>query len=150
MEGPDEASIMAELHYVDPEAALDWLARAFGFATRIVVRDDQNRLVYSESGFGDCTVAVLPELGDKNRSPRRLEDVNTQSVRMRTSMDVRLHCDRARTAGAKILQEPEQFFFGDLTYFVADLEGHIWSFAQPIPGEARRPPEGWTVSFPST
>lgn len=33
-------------------------------------------------------------------------------------------------------------------YFVADLEGHIWSFAQPIKGRAGPPPEGWSIEIP--
>ncbi len=75
--------------------------------------------------------------------------VNTQTVRVRFPIDVAEHCENARAAGAYVIREPEQFYFGDLTYFVADLEGHIWTFAQPIPGKAGPPSEGRKVSFPS-
>jgi len=144
-----ETLIVAELHYVDPEAALGWLEKVFGFRTRIVVRDDRGNFVFSESEVGHSqSVAVLPEMGEKNRSPLRVDGTNTQTVRIRSQVDVTEHCERARSLGATIVSEPEQFFFGDLTYFVADLEGHIWAFAQPIKGKAGSPPEGWSVEMP--
>ncbi len=141
--------VAAELHYKDPEAALIWLAKVFDFKTRIVVKDQQGNLVYSESGWDEHTVAVLPEMRDTNKSPLTIGGVNTQTVRIRSSVDVKKHCEKARGMGATIVSEPEIFFFGDLTYRVLDVEGHIWTFAQPVPGQAGRPPEGWTVSFPS-
>ena len=39
--------------------------------------------------------------------------------------------------------------FGDRVYVAADLEGHLWSFAQRGPGAGGPPPDGWTISFPS-
>ena len=144
-----ETLIVAELHYADPVAALGWLEKVFGFTTRIVVRDDMNNFVFSESEVGQGqSVAVLPEMGEKNQSPLRVAGINTQTVRVRSQVNVLEHCERARSLGAKILSEPEQFFFGDLTYFVADLEDHIWAFAQPIKGKAGPPPEGWSVEVP--
>ena len=143
-----ETLVVAELHYVDPISALIWLEKVFGFKTRIVVRDDNGNFVFSESEVGHGqSVAVLPEIGDKNRSPLRVEGINTQTVRIRSPMDVVEHCERARSLGAEIVSEPDQFFFGDLTYFVSDLEGHMWAFAQPIKGKAGPPPEGWSVEF---
>lgn len=141
--------IVAELYYRDPDAALDWLSRAFGFETHMVVRDAEDRLVFAESGWKDCRVAVLPEQPGLTQSPLAVNGLNTQTVRIRSSNDVIAHCEHARACGAQIIREPEQFFFGDLTYFVTDLEGHLWSFAQSISGAAGTPPEGWSVSFPS-
>ena len=42
------------------------------------------------------------------------------------------HCARARTAGATILAEPEDQFYGDRIYRAADLEGHVWTFSQHV------------------
>ena len=150
MSDAEEVRIVAELHYKDPLAALKGLGDAFGLSTRIIVHDAQDNFVFAEAGWGDeNTVAVLPEQPDLNRSPASVGGVNTQTVRVRSPIDVAKHCENARAAGARIIREPEQFFFGDLTYFVADIEGHIWTFAQPIRGKAGAPPEGWKVSFPS-
>lgn len=141
--------VVAELHYKDPETALEWLDDVFGLKTRIVVKDQHDEFVFSEVEIGGISIAVLPETGDRNLSPIRTGGVNTQSVRIRADIDVKAHCANARARNAEIIQEPEQFFFGDLTYFVADLEGHVWAFAQPIKGKAGPPPEGWTVTISS-
>jgi uncharacterized glyoxalase superfamily protein PhnB len=42
------------------------------------------------------------------------------------------HGARARQAGAKIAMEPADQFYGDRTYMAVDLEGHYWTFAQPV------------------
>lgn len=143
----DDVLVVAELHYKDPETALDWLERVFGLKTRIVVKDENGAFVFSEVEIGGVAIAILPEMGERNLSPIRIGGVNTQTVRIRSDMDVKIHCANARVNNAEIIREPEQFFFGDLTYFVADLEGHVWAFAQPVKGEAGPPPEGWTVTI---
>jgi uncharacterized glyoxalase superfamily protein PhnB len=43
--------------------------------------------------------------------------------------DVDAHCERARSAGATILREPETEPYGRL-YNAADLEGHRWMFME--------------------
>jgi uncharacterized glyoxalase superfamily protein PhnB len=141
--------ITTELHYRDPDAALAWLAHAFGFRTRMVVADERGRIVFAETGLSEATVAIVPEEPETKRSPQALSGANTQAVRVRGDFDVESHCARARAAGATIVQEPMQFFFGDRVYVAADLEGHLWSFAQRIPGAGGPPPDGWSITFPS-
>ena len=46
--------------------------------------------------------------------------------------NVDAHCKRSRAAGAKILQEPEDTFYGDRNYTAQDPEGHHWVFGQHI------------------
>ncbi len=149
MSDKDGVEILAELHYQDPIAALDWLGEAFGFETRLVVKNADGVLVFAESGWGQYTVAILPEENNLACSPAAINGTNTQTVRMRSYRDVVAHCAKAKAAGARILSEPEQYFFGDLAYKVADLEGHIWTFAQRILGSEEPPPAGWTINFPS-
>ena len=38
----------------------------------------------------------------------------------------------ARQAGAKIVMEPADQFYGDRTYIATDLKGHYWTFSQPV------------------
>ena len=55
--------------------------------------------------------------------------------RRSTSISTRVldaHCERARAAGAEIIREPEDEFYGDRTYMAKDPEGHVWSFAQNL------------------
>jgi uncharacterized glyoxalase superfamily protein PhnB len=44
--------------------------------------------------------------------------------------DIDGHCERARAAGAVILQEPTDQFYGARTYRARDPEGHVWTFDQ--------------------
>jgi uncharacterized glyoxalase superfamily protein PhnB len=43
--------------------------------------------------------------------------------------EVDAHCARARSAGAKVLEEPALRPWGDRMYCAADLEGQFWMFA---------------------
>ena len=43
--------------------------------------------------------------------------------------DVDAHFERARAAGAEIVQEPADQEYGDRRYDAKDPEGHFWSFA---------------------
>ena len=42
------------------------------------------------------------------------------------------HFERARNAGAKIIEEPEETFYGHRRYGAEDPEGHQWYFVQEI------------------
>ena len=46
--------------------------------------------------------------------------------------DVDKHFATAKAAGAGILGEPSDQFYGDRTYGAEDPEGHQWSFAQHV------------------
>jgi uncharacterized glyoxalase superfamily protein PhnB len=147
MPGAEGIEVKAELVYEDPEGALAWLSDAFGFETRMVVRDHRQQIIFAETGLGEHTVAIGPER-PLVRSPKNAGGA-TQCVQFRFFEDVDAHCARARAAGATILREPELFFFGDRSYDVADHEGHVWSFNQRVPGAVGAPPTGWTISFAS-
>jgi uncharacterized glyoxalase superfamily protein PhnB len=142
-------TVTAELHYRDPRAALDWLSRAFGFETRMMIADEDGRVIFADVVLGSASFAITPEEPTRKQSPAALGGANTQLVRIRGEFDVDAHCTRARAAGAVIVQEPVEFFFGDRVYVAADLEGHLWSFAQRIPGAGGPPPDGWTITIPS-
>jgi uncharacterized glyoxalase superfamily protein PhnB len=46
--------------------------------------------------------------------------------------DVDAHFARAKAAGASILEEPTDQFYGDRRYIARDLEGHEWTFATHV------------------
>ena len=66
------------------------------------------------------------------RSPASVGGANTQSTHVLLTGDLDGHCARARAAGATIVAEPEDQFYGDRTYRASDLEGHVWTFAQHV------------------
>ncbi|SCB07989.1 VOC family protein [Cupriavidus alkaliphilus] len=122
----------AALFYKDPLAALDWLERAFGFERVMVIRDQQGQLVHSEMRFGDSYLMVGSEWADFTASPASIGDKNTQTVHVHLPDGLDQHCERARAAGAVILREPQDEFYGDRTYTARDAEGHVWTFGQTV------------------
>ena len=118
--------------YKDPVAALDWLEKAFGFERMMVITDAAGRLVHSEMRFGDGYIMVGGEFADFVASPASVGGKNTQSIHVHLKDGIDAHCARARAAGAVIVREPEDQFYGDRVYSAKDPEGHVWSFGQTV------------------
>lgn len=125
-------SFSSALCYRDPKAALRWLEAAFGFEPFMVISDQQGNLMHSEMRFGGGVIMVGSEWSADHKSPANLGGKNTQTVHVHLPSDLDAHCERARKAGAEILQEPETQFYGDRTYRARDPEGHIWTFGQTV------------------
>ena len=68
--------------------------------------------------------------GSEYKNPKRLGQA-TQSLYINIA-NVDRHFQRARKAGAKILEEPTDTFYGHRRYGAEDPEGHQWYFAQDI------------------
>ncbi len=127
-------TIVSSLYYTHPKAALAWLERAFGFETRMLIEgpDGDDSQIHSELTFGAGVIFVGGEWNPSIKSPSSVGGANTQSIHVRVEGDLDAHCAQARSAGARITQEPQDQFYGDRTYRAVDLEGHAWSFAKPI------------------
>jgi len=133
MEDPFRRTALgAAIFYKNPLAALDWLERAFGFRRSMVITDDQGNLAHSEMRFGDSYLMVGSEWADYTASPASIGGKNTQSVHVHLQDGLDAHCERARAAGAEIMREPEDQFYGDRVYVARDLEGHVWTFGQTV------------------
>jgi uncharacterized glyoxalase superfamily protein PhnB len=120
------------IFYRDPLAALDWLEKAFGFERSMVITDKEGKLAHSEMKFGDGYIMVGSEWADFVASPSSVGSKNTQTIHVHLNNGLEAHCDRARSAGAVIVMEPADQFYGDRTYMAKDPEGHVWSFAQTL------------------
>ena len=135
--------IAPNIFYDDPAAALDWLSKAFGFETRMSMPGPDGGVMHAEMQVADSVVMMSPTSATEQwRSPQSLDGSVTQSLYVYVD-DVDAHCARARAAGAKILSELEDMFWGDRTYVASDPEGHRWTFAQrtrEIAPEDMKPP----------
>ena len=135
--------IAPNVFYDDLPSALEWLEKAFGFTTRMSMPGPDGGIVHAEMDVEDSVVMMSPTSGaDAWRSPKSLSGSVTVSLYVYVD-DVDAHCRRARSAGATILAEPEDMFWGDRTYVVEDPEGHRWTFAQhvrDVAPEDMRPP----------
>ena len=126
--------LSSAVSYVDPKAAFRWLEEAFGFEPLMVILDAEENLAHSEMSYGNSVLMVGNEWSADHKSPKSLGGKNTQTVHVQLDRDedIDAHCERARKAGAEILQAPETQFYGDRTYRARDPEGHIWTFGVTV------------------
>ena len=137
-DSPAYPRVTPYLLYGDVPAALDWLARAFGFRERLRFTAEDGTVNHAEMEIGEDGLIML---GDPGGSFRRPKDLGGVTVIVHVYVDdVDGHYRRAREAGARILRELEDQEYGDRRYDVEDLEGHHWSFAQRVRLVA---PEEW-------
>ena len=126
------ATVIPVLIYPDVRAAVEWLTGAFGFRERVQIGEDHR----SQLALGDGAVII----GDvrHDRTPPRAGEV-THSVIVRVE-DVDGHCEHARSQGARIIEEPTEYPFGERQYTAQDPAGHQWTFSQTLADVA---PEEW-------
>ena len=99
------ATVIPVLTYPDVRAAVAWLTDVFGFAERVRIGEAHR----SHLQVGDAAIIIANADGDR-RAPRA-EGV-THAVMVRVA-DARVHYDRARRWGARIVTEPEDFPHGE-------------------------------------
>jgi len=121
------STVIPELVYEDVAEAIAWLCDKFAFQVRWQAGDHRAQLWLN----GGTVVVTEP------RTSKAL--AGSQSLLVRVP-DVRAHYERASERGAKILDEPRDFPYGERQYAVEDLGGHHWGFSQSIADLA---PEEW-------
>lgn len=117
------------LLYENVSGTIDWLASAFGFVERMRVPGPDGKTAHAEMRLADGVI-MMGCPGPEYQNPKRLGHV-TQNLYVYVD-DVDAHFERARKAGAKILEEPKDQFYGDRRYGAVDPEGHNWYFAQHV------------------
>lgn len=125
-------NLVAALIYRDPKAAMLWLEQAFGFELTFLIEDEKGGPAHIQMSYGSATLMIGHEWSENHASPASVGGKNTQAIHIYVDADVDAHCERARAAGAEILVEPANQFYGDRTYRCRDPEGHIWTVACPV------------------
>jgi uncharacterized glyoxalase superfamily protein PhnB len=120
------STVIPVLGYRDVGEAVEWLCEAFGFTVRWRAGSHRAQL-----SVGDGAIAVT-EGGAR-------ESATADSVMMRVD-DVDGHHERARQHGARILNPPSDYPYGERQYTAEDLGGHRWTFSESIADVA---PEDW-------
>ena len=137
-------AITPYLYYEDVGRALRFLARAFGFRKYgVQMRGQDGKVSHAAMKLGDALIMMgRPTSGYRN--PKRFGQA-TQSLYINVK-GVDKHFDRARKAGALILEPPADTAYGHRRYGATDPEGHEWYFAEDI----RRRKPGRQVSVKTT
>ncbi|MGO8864105.1 MAG: VOC family protein [Acidimicrobiales bacterium] len=117
------------LLYEDVDAAVDWLVGTFGFGERMRMKGPDGRAMHAEIVLADGVV-MMGNPGPGYQNPARRGGA-TQLVYVYVD-DVDAHFEVAKAAGAHVLHEPVDQFYGDRTYSAEDPEGHQWTFAQHV------------------
>jgi uncharacterized glyoxalase superfamily protein PhnB len=134
------ADVAPFLSYEDCGAAGDWLIRVFGFDEVERIEED-GRVGHVTLSAGDGLI-FLGHPSDDYVNPLHLRERCEAAALMYTVPwvvdgvlvvvdDLDAHCERARTAGARILTEPEATPHGR-QYRAEDPEGHRWLFEERV------------------
>jgi uncharacterized glyoxalase superfamily protein PhnB len=134
------ATMISCMSYRNVDAAIKWLAKAFGFAEHAVYRDPDGQVMHAELKFGNGMIMLGPE--DKGEFGKRFMTMPkgaggrcTQAVYCIVA-DVDAHHARAAAAGAEIVMPPKDEDYGGRGYSARDPDGHVWAFGSYDP---------WTV-----
>lgn len=117
-------TILPHVDYQDLLAAISWLKKTFGFREQYRYGDPINGAQVRLGGVWIMLKAAAPG----RASPAQL-GYGTQSLTVFVP-DVEAHFQQAKSAGAKILEEPHQTVYGEFQFAVQDLEGHHWLFSR--------------------
>ena len=126
------ATFGGAVFYKNPRAALTWLEEAFGFERSMLITNPDGSLAHAEMTYGDGYIMVGNEWASYTASPESTGGKNTCIMHVQLEDGIDAHCARARAAGATIVRELSDEFYGDRVYSASDPEGHVWSFAQVV------------------
>jgi uncharacterized glyoxalase superfamily protein PhnB len=119
------ATVIPVLVYPDVRAAVEWLGAAFGFVERVRI-GESHRAQLSIGADGAMIVADVA----RERKPPQAEVV-THEIKVRVH-DVDAQFERARAAGATVLEAPVDREYGERECTLADLAGHRWQFSETL------------------
>lgn len=123
--------IVPTLRYRDVEAAMTWLTTAFGFSPHTILHAADGRVASAQLVHGSGMIILAP-VGDSEfdglmRQPDEIGGAETQSCYF-IVVDADAHYAAARSAGAEMILDLQNFEHGGRGYLCRDPEGHLWSF----------------------
>ncbi len=113
--------------YRDAAQMIDWLEKAFGFRLDAKFMDG-DKVAHAQMSFGSSMIMLGSVRDDAyGRMVGAPGDNGGKSVYVAVD-----DCDaafaRAKAAGARILEEPNDRDYGSRDFICADPEGVVWSF----------------------
>jgi len=127
------ATVTPVLVYADVRAAVAWLEAAFGFEERVRIGDAHR----AQLRVGSDGAVVVADVDGERVSPTT--NAVTHVVKVRVP-DVDAAFTRAREFGARVIEEPRTWEYGERSGVVEDLGGHRWELTQTLRDVA---PEEW-------
>jgi uncharacterized glyoxalase superfamily protein PhnB len=118
-------TVIPVLVYPDVRAAVDWLSAAFGFVERTRIGDSHR----AQLSIGTDGAMIVADVAGERYPPTA--GAVTHEIKVRVD-DVDGRFERARAAGAKVIEPPVDREYGERECTVADLAGHRWQFTETL------------------
>ena len=133
------ARVIPTLRYRDAPAAVEWLKRAFGFETRLLVPGDDGSITHAQLVADGVMIMIGSArddvFGRHQQPPATSQAACTQSPYIVVD-DPDAHYARAVAAGAGVVVDIADQDYGGRVYSCRDPEGHLWNFGSYDPWQA--------------
>jgi PhnB protein len=121
--------------------AIDFYKNAFGAREVMRIAMGEGKIGHAELRVGDAPFMLADEFSEMNfHSPQTIGGTPVNVLIYVDDVDALVK--RAESAGAKVLRQPADQFYGDRMATLEDPYGHSWSFATHIedvsPDEMRK------------
>lgn len=127
------------LVYPDVRAAVVWLGEAFGFVERLRIGEDHR----VQLRVGADGAVIVADVGGDRQPPQTGPAAHLLKVRVE---DLDAAFERARAAGALVLEPPIDRVYGERECTLEDPAGHRWQLTQTLRDVAPEEWGGLTVS----
>lgn len=118
-------TVIPVLVYPDVRAAVAWLTEVFGFTERVRIGESHR----AQMSIGSDGAVIVADSAGVRQPPTAGAVTHVIKVRVE---DVNAHFERARAAGATVLEAPVDREYGERECAVEDLAGHRWEFNQTL------------------
>ncbi len=131
---PEMPWLLPYLTVADVEAAMEFYQRAFGLTPQgEPMRNSEGKIVHGEMKWHDA-VLMFGLQGERDCPIR-----TPAASGVASPIGLFLYCDdvdalfeRAKAAGAVVVSEPTNMFWGDRMCRLTDPDGHSWSFGTNV------------------
>ena len=119
------ATVTPVLIYPDVRAAVAWLEGAFGFGERVQIGEAHR----AQMRVGSDGAIVVADVRAAQVAPSDGRVTHLVKVRV-PGVDAAFA--RARDFGARVLEEPRTWEYGERSCVLEDLAGHRWELTQTV------------------
>ena len=115
------------MRFRNAEKMIDWLCEAFGFTVHAKYMAG-GKVAHAQLALGSSMIMCGDVKDDAyGAMVGKPTGQDGKSIYVAVA-DADIACERARAAGAEILEEPTDRDYGSRDFICRDPEGHVWSF----------------------
>ncbi len=138
-----KSAVIPSRRYRDCLKAIDWLVEVFGFEKQVVYEGPNGTVGHAQLTFGNGMIMLGSESNggawrQLSAQPDEIGGRSTSIISLIVT-DAAILYERAKAAGAEMVQELAEMPYGGKAFGCRDLEGHLWRLGNMIPGLSSRP-----------